>query len=64
MLGWTKNLASTDRTTMGYPSEYGGRDELGGYIAGFETLAFGDLSLLVKGVPEAALGDARAIEGA
>ena len=48
VLAWTKDLASTDRTTMGYPSEYGGRDELGGYIAGFETLAFGDLSLLVK----------------
>ena len=48
VLAWTKDLASTDRTTMGYPEEYGGRGDLGGYISGFETLAFGDLSLLVK----------------
>ncbi|MBB5982553.1 acyl-CoA dehydrogenase [Kribbella solani] len=32
----------------GYPKEYGGADDLGGFIAGFETLAFGDLSLMVK----------------
>ena len=33
---------------MGYPVEYGGRGDLGGYISGFETMGFGDLSLLVK----------------
>ncbi|MGW7679276.1 acyl-CoA dehydrogenase family protein [Kribbella sp. NPDC054772] len=32
----------------GYPKEYGGAADLGGFIAGFETLAFGDLSLMVK----------------
>ena len=48
VLEWIKDLASTDRTTMGYPVEYGGRGDLGGYISGFETMAFGDLSLLVK----------------
>lgn len=32
----------------GYPKEYGGEGDLGGFIAGFETLAFGDLSLMVK----------------
>jgi acyl-CoA oxidase len=32
----------------GYPKEYGGAADLGGFIAAFETLAFGDLSLMVK----------------
>jgi len=32
----------------GYPKEYGGEADLGGFIAAFETLAFGDLSLMVK----------------
>src|SRR4051812_39657273 len=43
-----KDLAGLDETTAGFPREYGGQDDLGGYISGFETLAFGDLSLLVK----------------
>ncbi|MEV0791685.1 acyl-CoA dehydrogenase [Kribbella sp. NPDC050459] len=32
----------------GYPKEYGGEADLGGFIAAFEMLAFGDLSLMVK----------------
>ncbi len=48
VLAWVTDLAASPRTTMGYPVAYGGQDDLGGYIAGFETLAFGDLSLLVK----------------
>src|SRR3954447_9890067 len=32
----------------GFPKEYGGEGDPGGFIAGFETLAFGDLSLMVK----------------
>jgi acyl-CoA oxidase len=48
VLEWTKDLASTDRTSMGFPKEYGGKEDLGGYISGFETLGWGDLSLLVK----------------
>ena len=32
----------------GFPKEYGGEGDLGGFIAGSETLAFGDLSLMVK----------------
>src|SRR5215213_1800594 len=35
-------------TAIGYPVEYGGQGEVGRSIAAFETLAFGDLSLLVK----------------
>ena len=48
VLAWAQDLAGMGETTAGYPSEYGGADDIGGYIAGFETLAFGDLSLLVK----------------
>jgi acyl-CoA oxidase len=35
-------------TGRGFPKRYGGEDDLGGFVAGFETLAYGDLSLLVK----------------
>ena len=33
---------------MGFPQEYGGGGDLGASIAAFETLAYGDLSVLVK----------------
>src|ERR1044071_7457447 len=48
VLAWAKDLAQMRETTAGYPSEYGGADDLGGHVSGFETLAFGGLSLLVK----------------
>src|SRR5215217_6551862 len=48
VLAWARELAGRGETVAGYPREYGGDDDLGGYISGFETLAFGDLSLLVK----------------
>jgi acyl-CoA oxidase len=35
-------------TARGFPKQVGGEDDLGGFIAGFETMAYGDLSLLVK----------------
>ncbi len=35
-------------TTMGLPATYGGGGDLGASVAAFETLAFGDLSVLVK----------------
>jgi acyl-CoA oxidase len=38
----------TPEASRGFPKEYGGQADLGGFIAGFETLAFGDLSLMVK----------------
>ncbi|UMG93911.1 acyl-CoA dehydrogenase [Nocardioides sp. TF02-7] len=41
-------LASTGQTGMGFPEEYGGGADLGASIAAFETLGFGDLSVLVK----------------
>ena len=41
-------LADMGEPRLGFPSEYGGRDDLGGSITAFEMLAMGDLSLLVK----------------
>ena len=41
-------MASTGQTGMGFPTSYGGGGDLGASIAAFETLAYGDLSVLVK----------------
>ncbi len=41
-------MAATGQTGMGLPEEYGGGGDIGASIAAFETLAFGDLSVLVK----------------
>lgn len=41
-------MAATGQTGMGFPKEYGGGGDVGASIAAFETLAFGDLSILVK----------------
>ncbi|GAA2298904.1 acyl-CoA dehydrogenase family protein [Streptomyces kunmingensis] len=41
-------MAATGQTGMGFPEEYGGGGSVGASIAAFETLAFGDLSVLVK----------------
>jgi acyl-CoA oxidase len=43
-----KNLAERGETGLAYPPEYGGEGAVGASIAAFETLAFGDLSLVVK----------------
>ena len=48
VLAWARELADAGGTAIGYPREYGGEGEVGRSIAAFETLAFGDLSLLVK----------------
>src|SRR3954468_14666661 len=48
VLAWARELASKGDTAMGYPVEYGGQDAVARSIASFETLAYGDLSLLVK----------------
>ena len=42
------SMASTGQTGMGFPEEYGGGGDIGASIAAFETLAYGDLSVLVK----------------
>jgi acyl-CoA oxidase len=48
VLGWARELASEGDPAMGFPEAYGGQDAVARSIAAFETLAFGDLSLLVK----------------
>ncbi|RKQ92921.1 acyl-coenzyme A oxidase [Solirubrobacter pauli] len=48
VLEWVKELASEGDTAIGYPVEYGGKDSPGAGVTAFETLAMGDLSLLVK----------------
>ncbi|GAC1524945.1 MAG: acyl-CoA dehydrogenase [Marmoricola sp.] len=40
--------AESGLTASGFPPEYGGRNDFGGNVAAFETLALGDLSVLVK----------------
>jgi acyl-CoA oxidase len=48
VLAWARQLAASGGTGLGFPKEYGGGGDIGGSIAAFETLAMGDLSLLVK----------------
>jgi len=43
-----QELAATGQTGLGFPVEYGGGGDLGASVAAFETMAFGDLSVLVK----------------
>jgi acyl-CoA oxidase len=48
VLQWAQTLAKEGLTAPGFPEEFGGRGDPGANIAGFETLGFGDLSLLIK----------------
>jgi len=48
VLEWAKTLADEGLTAPGFPEEFGGRGDPGANVAAFETLALGDLSLLVK----------------
>jgi acyl-CoA oxidase len=48
VLTWAKHLADEGMTAPGFPERYGGRGDPGANVAAFETLAYGDLSLLVK----------------
>lgn len=41
-------VAATGQTGFGFPKEYGGGGDIGASVAAFETLGFGDLSVLVK----------------
>ena len=40
--------AETGLTAAGFPAAYGGADDVGANVAAFETIALGDLSVLVK----------------
>jgi acyl-CoA oxidase len=48
VLDWARKLAAEGLTAPGFPAEFGGLDDPGANVASFETLALGDLSLLVK----------------
>ncbi len=48
VLEWMRAIAAEGLTAPGFPAEYGGHGDAGANIAGFETIAYGDLSLLVK----------------
>ncbi|MGE4429061.1 MAG: acyl-CoA dehydrogenase [Solirubrobacteraceae bacterium] len=48
VLEWLRTVADTGFPMVGFPTEVGGRLEVAAFVSGFETLAFGDLSLLVK----------------
>ncbi|MCW2754850.1 MAG: acyl-CoA oxidase [Marmoricola sp.] len=41
-------LAGTGQTGLGFPVGHGGGGDIGASVAAFETMAFGDLSVLVK----------------
>ncbi|MCD6641079.1 MAG: acyl-CoA dehydrogenase family protein [Nocardioides sp.] len=42
------DMAATGQTGMGFPEAHGGGGDIGASVAAFETLAFGDLSVLTK----------------
>ena len=48
VLTQVRTLVDEGGTALGFPEEFGGADDVGGSVTAFETLAFGDLSLLVK----------------
>ncbi len=48
VLELVREMAKTGATGLGFPTEYGGGGDIGAMAAGFETMAFGDLSILVK----------------
>ena len=48
VLAWCRRLAAEGFGALAFPAEYGGEENLGRFIAAFETLAFFDQSLLVK----------------
>lgn len=48
VLELVREMARTGATGLGFPTRYGGGGDIGASVAGFETMAFGDLSILVK----------------
>ncbi len=45
---WAELLAEQGLGALAFPEEYGGEGDIGKFIAAFETLAYHDLSLVVK----------------
>ena len=48
VLEWTQHLADQGIGALSYPEYAGGQDSIGDFIAAFETIAYHDLSLVVK----------------
>ena len=48
VLGWTRRLADAGLGRLGFPAAVGGGGSIADFIAAFETLAFHDLSLVIK----------------
>ena len=48
VLEWCRTLADEGLTTYGFPKACGGEEDPGATVAMFETLALGDISLLIK----------------
>ncbi len=48
VLVWCRALAKAGFGALSFPAVYGGKDDMGAFIAAFESIAFHDLSLLVK----------------
>ena len=48
VLVWARKLAAEGVGSLTYPRQVGGSDDFGAFVAAFETLAFHDLSLLIK----------------
>jgi acyl-CoA oxidase len=48
ILEWTRELARRGYGALSFPERYGGAEDIGAFVAAFETLAYHDLSLLVK----------------
>lgn len=48
VLEWCRILADEDLGALSFPKEHGGGGDPAGFVAAFETLAYFDLSLLIK----------------
>ncbi len=48
VLRWCEHLAEQGLGALAYPEDYGGDGDMGRFIATFETLAYHDLSMVVK----------------
>ena len=48
VMDWMKKLASTGQTSVGFPEDVGGENDVRASVVAFETMGHGDLSLLVK----------------
>ncbi len=45
---WVKTMADEGIGALSFPEEYGGENDVGKFMAAFETLAYGDQSLTIK----------------